>query len=305
MLRLIVQRLASSIPTLFIVATLSFILMRLVPGGPFDTEKKLPAAIEANLEMKYHLNAPVWRQYLFYMEGLAHGDLGPSYKYVGRSVNDIIAESFPVSLELGLLALAASVVVGIGVGVLSAWRPDTWLDRAGGLFSVLGFSLPTFVFGAVLVLALADSLHLFPPALWEGWRFVVLPVVTLAFAPAAFIARLSRSSILEVMGKDFVRTARAKGLTESRIILRHALKNALTPVVSIVGPLTAGLVTGSFVVETIFSLPGMGKHFVTAVTNRDYPLIMGVTLVYTTLIILANLVVDLLYVVLDPRVRRN
>jgi len=303
MLALVLRRLLSAIPTLFIVATLSFVLMRLVPGGPFDREKKLPPAIQANVEKKYRLDEPVWQQYLLYMGSVAQGDFGPSYKYLGRSVNDILREAFPVSLQLGLLSLIASVLCGVGIGVASAWRPGSWVDRGGGLFSVLGFSLPTFVLGSLLVLSLADLLHLFPPALWEGWRFVVLPVVTLSFAPAAFVARLCRASLLEVMAKDFVRTARAKGLRESRVILRHALKNALTPVVSVAGPLTAGLVTGSFVVETIFSLPGMGKHFVTAVTNRDYPLIMGVTLVYTALIILANLIVDLLYGLLDPRVR--
>ncbi|MBI3014979.1 MAG: ABC transporter permease [Candidatus Tectomicrobia bacterium] len=303
MLPLVLRRLVSAIPTLFIVATLSFVLMRLVPGGPFDREKKLPPAIQANVERKYHLDEPVWKQYLLYMGSLARGDFGPSYKYLGRSVNDILREAFPVSLQLGLFSLVLSVLCGVGTGIVSAWRPGSWLDRGGGLFSVLGFSLPTFVLGSLLVFSLADSLHFFPPALWEGWRFTVLPVVTLSFAPAAFLARLCRASLLEVMEKDFVRTARAKGLRESRVILRHALKNALTPVVSVVGPLTAGLVTGSFVVETIFSLPGMGKHFVTAVTNRDYPLIMGVTLMYTVLIILANMIVDLLYGILDPRVR--
>ena len=303
MIPLLLRRLAPAVPPLFIVATRRFWLMRLVPGAPLDREKKLPPAIKANIERKYHLDEPVWKQYLLYMGSIAQGDFGPSYKYLGRSVNDILRESFPVSLQLGLLSLVVSVVCGVGLGVISAWHPGSWMDRGGGFFSILGYSLPTFVFGSLLILVLADSFHLFPPALWEGWRFTVLPVVSLAFAPAAFLARLCRGSLLEVMEKDFVTTARAKGLRESRIILRHALKNALTPVVSVVGPLTAGLVTGSFVVETIFSLPGMGKHFVTAVTNRDYPLIMGVTLVYTALIIVANMIVDLLYGILDPRVR--
>lgn len=303
MIRFVIRRLAWGILVLWLVATATFILMHLVPGGPFDQEKPLPPEIKANVDAKYHLDQPVLMQYLFYLKDLLQGDLGPSYKYLGRSVNDIIRDTFPVSLLLGLWAVLISVIVGVGAGMIAAARPRSWLDHAGMLLATAGISFPSFVLGTFLIMIFSYRLHLFPTALWEGWRYGVLPAVTLALLPTAYIARLTRSSMLEVLHRDFIRTARAKGLGERQVLLKHALKNSITPVVSFLGPLTATLVTGSFVVEFIFSIPGMGRYFITAVTNRDYPLIMGVTLVYAVLIVAANIVVDLVYTWIDPRMR--
>jgi oligopeptide transport system permease protein len=302
MIRLILSRLLWSIPVLFLVATLTFAIMHAVPGGPFDKEKKLPPEIKANVEAKYHLNEPLGRQYLLYLGGLLRGDLGPSYKYLGRTVNDVIADTFPVSLELGLLAVLIAVVLGIGLGTIAGVKGGA-IDRVNMFLATLGISIPSFVLGAFLVLVFAHMCHLFPPALWEDPRHAVLPALALGLGPAAYIARLTRSAVLEVAHQDFIRTARAKGCGEGAIIRRHLLRNALTPVVTILGPLTAGLVTGSLVIEYIFSIPGMGKFYITAVTNRDYPLIMGVTLIYAALIVAANLAVDLINAALDPRIR--
>jgi oligopeptide transport system permease protein len=303
MTRFVIQRVAWGIPVLWLVATATFILMHLVPGGPFDQEKLLPPEIKANVEAKYHLDRPIAIQYLLYLKDLLHGDLGPSYKYVGRSVNDIIRDTFPVSMQLGFWAILISVTVGIAAGMVAASRPRSWLDHGFMLLATAGISFPSFVLGTFFIIIFSYRLHLLPAALWEGWRYGVLPAVTLALLPAAYIARLTRSSMLEVLHQDFIRTARAKGLGERQVLFKHALKNSITPVVSFLGPLTATLVTGSFVVEFIFSVPGMGRYFITAVTNRDYPLIMGVTLIYAVLIVAANIVVDLVYSWIDPRMR--
>lgn len=303
MLYFILRRILWGVPVLLTVATITFIIMHIVPGGPFDKEKKLPPEIKANIEAKYHLDRPIYKQYLLYLYGLIKGDLGPSYKYLGRDVKDIIRETFPVSIQLGLLALLISIILGISTGVISAIRPGSILDRISILFAVAGISIPNFVLGALLVLIVAHIYRILPPALWEGWRYMILPALSLGLGPAAYIARLTRSSILDVINKDYIRTARAKGLSGSYIMIRHILKNAIMPVITILGPLTATLVTGSFTVEFIFSIPGMGRFFITAVTNRDYPLIMGVTLVYALLIIIANIIVDLIYVYIDPRIR--
>ncbi|HTN43916.1 MAG TPA: ABC transporter permease [Nitrospiria bacterium] len=297
------KRLAWGIPVLWLVATATFVLMHVIPGGPFDQEKSLPPEIRANVDSKYHLDRPVLTQYVFYLGDLLRGDFGPSYKYLGRNVNDMIRETFPVSMQLGLWAVLISILLGVGAGILAAARPLSWMDHAAMFLATAGISVPSFVIGTFLILIFSYRLHLFPAALWEGWRYSVLPAVTLALLPAAYIARLTRSSMLEVLNKDFIRTVRAKGFGERRVLFKHALKNSITPVVSFLGPLTATLVTGSFVVEFIFSVPGMGRYFITAVTNRDYPLIMGVTLIYAVLIVAANIVVDLVYIWLDPRMR--
>ncbi len=288
---------------MFVVIALTFFIMHSVPGGPFDRDKKLPPEIIANIEAKYHLDQPVWRQFILYVGQVARGDLGPSYKYVGRDVADIIADTFPVSAVLGLCALAVSLGIGIPAGIFSAWKYNSGWDRGVIFLATLGISLPNFVLGSVLVLVLSHYLHLLPPALWEGPRHVVMPAFALGAGFAGYVARLTRNSLLEVLSADYIRTARAKGLGEGAVLLKHALKNSISPVVSVLGPLAAGLVTGSFVIEFIFSVPGMGNFFITAVSNRDYPLIMGVTLVYAVLIVLANIMVDLIYMKLDPRVR--
>jgi oligopeptide transport system permease protein len=303
MILFILRRLLWGIPVLLVVATLTFGIMHVVPGGPFDKEKPLPPEIKANVEAKYHLDKPVWEQYLRYLGGLAQGDLGPSYKYLGRNVNDIIFETFPVSIELGLWAVLIALVFGIGLGMVAATWSRTWTDHSSMFLAVAGISIPNFVLGAFLIMLFAYSLRALPPALWEGWRYLILPTITLALLPAAYIARLMRASLLEVIQKDFIRTVQAKGFGWPYILFKHALANSISPVVTFLGPLTATLVTGSFVVEYIFSVPGMGRFFITAVTNRDYPLIMGVTLVYTVLIVLANIAVDILLAWLDPRIR--
>jgi len=303
MLSFIFRRILWAIPVLWTVATLTFIMMHLVPGGPFDREKKLPPEIKANIEAKYHLDKPLVTQYGLYLKGLLRGDLGPSYKYLGRTVNDVISDTLPVSIQLGAMALFLALILGLAAGMASGVFAQTPWDKLSMFFATAGISIPNFVLGAFLILIFSHQLKIFPPALWEDARSVVLPAFALALAPAAYIARLTRSSILEEKHRDYVRTARAKGLPEIRILFGHILKNAIAPVVTILGPLAATLVTGSFVIEFIFSVPGMGKFFITAVTNRDYPLIMGVTLVYALLIVVCNLVVDVFYTLIDPRIK--
>ena len=229
--------------------------------------------------------------------------MGPSYKYIGRDVTDIISDTFPVSITLGLLAMLVVVGVGVPVGVWSAYRQNSVVDRVCMFYATLGISVPSFVLGTVLVWLMSHKLQWFPPALWEGPRYMILPAIALGAPFSGYIARLTRSAVLEVLASDYIRTARAKGLTESVILFKHTLKNSIFPIVSVSGPLAAGLVTGSFVIEFIFSIPGMGNFFITAVTNRDYPLIMGVTLVYAVVIVLVNILVDIIYMWLDPRVK--
>jgi oligopeptide transport system permease protein len=290
------------LPVLIMVATITFFIMHVVPGGPFDTEKILPPEIKANIEAKYHLDKPLPLQYLLYIKQLFQGDLGPSYKYLGRDVSDIIRDTFPVSFVLGLCAVLVVLGLGVPAGMISAYWQNSLLDRSVLLLAAMGISVPSFVLGAVSVWVFSHHWHLLPPALWEGPRYIILPAFALGAGFAGYVARLTRTTMLDVLASDYIRTARAKGLTEPVIMFKHVLINSIYPIVSVMGPLTAGLVTGSFVIEYIFSIPGMGRFFITAVTNRDYPLIMGVTLVYAVLIIIANTVVDLVYGWLDPRV---
>jgi oligopeptide transport system permease protein len=284
------------------VITLTFAFLRIVPGGPFDKERKLPPEIEANVKAKFHLDEPLLSQYTRYLCAIARGDLGPSFKYLGRSVNDILRDTFPVSAQLGLLALAYGTLGGVAAGLLAGVLRGRAVDRIAMLAATTGISLPAFVVGVLLILLFAHTWKLLPPALWEGPSYAVLPAITLGLAPAAYIARLTRSSVLDVMTRPFVAAARAKGVGTWRLVLKHVLRNAVLPVVTLFGPLFADLLTGSFVVEYIYSIPGMGRFYITAVTNRDYPLVMGVTIVYAALVILANLAVDLSYRWLDPRV---
>ena len=302
MLRFLLRRVLLGIPVLVAVATLTFLIMNWVPGGPFDTEKILPPAIIANIEAKYHLDQPVGIQYLLYMKQLLQGDLGPSYKYIGRDVSDILRDTFPVSFTLGMCAVLVVLGMGVPAGIISAYWKNSLLDRSILLFAAMGISIPSFVLGAVSGWIFSHQWHLLPPALWEGPRYMILPAFALGAGFAGYIARLTRTTVLDVLSSDYIRTARAKGLTEFKILIKHVLINSIYPIVSVMGPLTAGLVTGSFVIEFVFSIPGMGRFFITAVTNRDYPLIMGVTLVYAVLIVVANIVVDIIYGWLDPRV---
>lgn len=303
MIRVVVRRLFWGIGVLWLVATLTFVLLRSAPGGPFDAERPLPPEIRANVEAKYHLDDPVWRQYLRYVGNVAQGDLGPSFKYLGRDVATILGETFPVSFGLGLMALSVAVVLGLGFGIAAGHHPHGWIDRGAMVLATAGVAVPNFVLGVVLVLIAAHQLHWLPPALWEGPRYLVLPALTLGLAPAAYIARLTRSSLLDASRQDYLKTAYAKGLSAWAVLIGHQLPNALMPVVTVLGPLTATLITGSFVVEYLFAVPGMGRFFITAVTNRDYPLIMGVTLLYAGLLVVANLAADIAAARLDPRIR--
>jgi oligopeptide transport system permease protein len=296
------SRLLFTIPVLWIVASLTFALMRILPGGPFDAEKNLPPQIVSNLKAKYHMDRPLAEQYCFYLNRLAHGDLGISYKYLDRSVNDILISAFPVSLTLGVLGLSLAVCVGVPLGTLAAVKRGSWVDTFAMLVSTSGISVPGFVIGALLILCFGLVLKLLPVALWESPYHMILPAVTLAFGPAAYLARLTRASVLEVLEKDWVRTARSKGLPYYQTIWKHVLRNALVPIVTVLGPLTAILITGSFVVEYMYAIPGMGRFFITAVSNRDYDLVIGTTLVFAFLLIIANALVDVVYQVLDPRI---
>ncbi len=303
MFALIVKRILLAIPVLLVVASLTFVLVRIVPGGPFDADKNLPPEIIANLNAKYHLDKPVPEQYLLYLGRLAQGDLGVSYKYVNRTVNDILADAFPVSLQLGTISLTLAVLIGVPLGAIAAVCRGRKEDVIAMFLSTLGISVPGFVIGATLIFVFAIKLRVLPVGLWESPWHVVLPAVTLAFSPAAYLARLTRASVLEIVEKDWVRTARSKGLSQWNTVLKHILRNSLIPVVTVLGPLTAIVITGSFVVEYIYAIPGMGRFFITAVMNRDYDLILGTTLVFAVLLIIANTFVDLAYQFLDPRMR--
>ena len=302
MTRYVFRRLGGAIIILWVIITVTFALMHAIPGGPFTTEKKLPPQVKASIEAKYHLDDPVWKQYGDYLGGVITGDLGPSYKYEGRSVNDIISDAFPISAQLGLLSLMVAVVGGIAAGAISAMRPNGVVDYAVTILSTIGISVPTFIIGAVLVYVVGFELGWFPVALWRGPSYMVLPVLTLAAQPMAFIARLTRSGLLDVYQQEYIRTARAKGLSSWTILTRHALGNAILPVITYLGPLAASLLTGSFIVETIFAIPGLGQYFVTSIYNRDYTVILGITIFYSALVVFLNILVDMIYPLIDPRV---
>jgi oligopeptide transport system permease protein len=302
MISILVKRFVHGVIVLWAVASLTFILLRLAPGGPFDSERKLPPEIIANLEAKYHLNEPVLEQYSRYLAGVARGDLGPSYKYLDRGVTEIIADTLPTSALLGALAVIFAVLVSFPLGLFAAYYRESVIDRFCLFLATLGISLPNFILGALLIWAVALQLGWLQAGRWDDWSSVILPMVTLGAAPAAYLSALLRSTLIETLGEDFVRTARAKGAREQSVIARHALRNSLIPILTVMGPLTATLLTGSFVVEYVFAIPGMGRFFITAVTDRDYPLIMGVTLVYTAILVSANFAVDLLYGRVDPRI---
>lgn len=300
--RFIARRLLLMIPVLWAVATLTFVSMKLVPGGPFDRDKSLPPAIKANIEAKYGLDLPVWKQYIRYMKMIAAGDLGPSYKYRARRVNDIIGDTFPVSIKLGLCAFLFTVVIGIGAGTWAGLKPGSVADKGGMFAATIGISTPSFVLATALILAFAVRLRWFPSGLWEDSSSIILPAIALGLGPAAYIARLTRSSVMEAALAPHLVAAKARGVPRFRLIIKYILAGALPPVVTVLGPLLAALITGSFVIEYIFAIPGMGKYFITAVTDRDYPMIMGTTLVYSALVVVANMIVDLIYTRLDPRV---
>ena len=296
------KRLLSTIPLLIVILFLSFVFMRSAPGGPFDQERSLPPQIEANLQAKYHLDEPLGQQFLRYMGNLVQGDLGPSFKYQARTVNEIIAQALPVSLTLGGLALAIALVVGIPAGIVGALYHNRGQDFATMGISLLGICVPNFVLGPVLIIIFSFSLGLLPAGGWGSPSQILLPAITLGAIRASYIARLARAGMLEVIHQDFIRTARAKGLGERMVVGKHALRVAILPVVSYLGPATASILVGSVVVERIFGIPGLGSFFVNSALNRDYTMAMGTVLLYSGLLITLNLLVDLLYAVLDPRV---
>ena len=377
MLRFILTRLLQSIPVLFIIATLTFFMVRFAPGDPFTDEKTVPIEIRKKLEEHYGLDRPLWEQYLLYFgfiskevdkqqmifadgnetavyspennkftatvtrkgelvvtdqspgkwhirgvpeddrisenhlweiyrrerSGLITGDLGPSFKYVDRSVTELISKSFPVSMQLGLCALAIALCLGLPTGVIAALKKNSLLDYVPMSTAMIGICLPTFVMGPLLIMIFSSGLGWFSPIGWYTWGDMVLPSLTLGLYYAAYVARLTRGGMLEVLNQDFIKTARAKGASESRVILKHSLRGGLLPVVSFLGPAFAGLISGSFVIETIFSIPGLGKFFVTAAFNRDYTMVLGTVLFYATLIIVMNLLVDIVQAWLNPRTR--
>jgi oligopeptide transport system permease protein len=377
MLRFILIRLLQAIPVLFIIATITFFMVRLAPGGPFTEEKTIPVEIRKKMEEHYGLDRPLWEQYLLYFgiiskevdkhrlefvegeataefsledkkftitatresvlktagqspgewhsrivpkaerasknhevlifrrerSGLLFGELGPSFKYIGWDVEELIRRSFPVSMQLGLCALAIALCIGLPAGIIAALKKNSLLDYVPMSTAMLGICLPTFVMGPLLILIFSSGLGWFSPIGWYTWGDMVLPSLTLGLYYAAYVARLTRGGMLEVLNQDFIRTARAKGASETRVILKHSLRGGLLPVVSFLGPAFAGLISGSFVIETIFSIPGLGKFFVTAAFNRDYTMVIGTVLFYATLIILMNLLVDILQAWLNPRTR--
>lgn len=305
MLRFTIQRLLTGVPTLLVLIAAAFFLIRAAPGGPFDRERDLPPEIEANLRQAYHLDEPLVRQFGRYLGNLARGDFGPSLQYRDFSVTELIRAGFPVSLRIGALAMLLALLAGVSAGAWAALRQNAASDYLVMAAAMTGISIPNFVMAPLLVLVVAVGLGWLPAGGYGGgaWRHLVLPVITLALPQVAYLARLTRASMIEVLSSPYIRTARAQGLSPGRILLQHALRPALLPVVSYLGPATAAVVTGSVVIEQIFGLPGIGRFFVTGALNRDYTLVMGVVVFYGTLILLCNFLVDLVYGLLDPRIR--
>ncbi|GAB3351937.1 MULTISPECIES: oligopeptide ABC transporter permease OppB [Chromohalobacter] len=305
MLSYTLKRLLTAVPTLLIVITISFFLMRVAPGGPFDGERQLPPEIEANLKAAYHLDEPLPQQYLRYMGNLLQGDFGPSFKYKDFSVTELIAQGFPVSLEIGGLAILVALLLGLPLGIIAALRRNTMIDYTVMGTALAGIAVPNFVIAPILALVFGVLLAWLPAGGWNGGALpnLVLPVIALSIQQIAYIARMMRASMIEVLGSHYIRTARAKGLSERQVIWRHAIRPALLPVTSYLGPAIAGIITGSVVIEQIFGIPGIGRYFVQAALNRDYTLVMGTVVFYGALIVLMNLLVDLLYSALDPQIR--
>lgn len=303
MARYLVQRILWTVPVLLGVALVTFVLMHQVPGGPWDRAKRLPPQALENVDREYGLDRPLWEQFGRYLLGLARGDLGVSFQQRNRPVAEVLADGIRVSATLGVLALALSVTVGVGLGVLSALRRNTLLDYATVGFATLSASVPSFILGMLLLVLFTAQFHWLPSSGWGSPQQAVMPVLALSALPTAYIARVTRAGMLDVLQQDYVRTARAKGLPEHAVVLRHLLRNALIPVLTVAGPLAAALVTGSFIVEELFAIPGIGRAFVTSIGQRDYGVIMGTTLFYTSVVVLANLAVDVLYGLVDPRIR--
>jgi oligopeptide transport system permease protein len=303
MLRFIARRLLETIPVLLVIITLTFFMIRFAPGGPFTAERAVSPEVKRNLEKAYGLDKSLGAQYLDYLKMIAHGNLGPSFKYANRTVNEIIADKLPTSIELGLLALAVALTLGLTLGVAAAVKRNTWVDYLCSSAAMFGICVPTFVVGPLLVLCFAIHFNWFNASGWYSPLDRVLPCFTLGFYYAAYIARLTRGGMLEVLGQDYIRTARAKGASEARVIFTHALRPGLLPVVSFLGPAVAGILTGTFVIETIFQIPGIGREIVNSAFNRDFTTVVGTTLVVAVFFIFFNLLADVILVWLNPKLK--
>ncbi len=299
-----IRRLLGLIPTLLAVYTITFLLIHTTPGGPWDSDKPLPPEAKAALDKAYGLDKPLWRQYTDYLVNVFRGDFGPSFTQRNRDVSDIIGDFFPVSIKLGLVAIIIAGVVGVLAGTISAVKQNTPLDYFATFGAILGISTPSYVVASLLILLLASTLHLVPTGGWNGIfdKRAIIPAIALALGPAAILARYTRSSLLDVLRQDYVRTARAKGLRDQVVIIRHALRNALIPVATVMGISFANVITGSFFVEVVCGVPGLGSYFVKSVTGRDYPVMLGTTLLFASIITVMNMLVDILYGILDPRI---
>ncbi|XXM72592.1 ABC transporter permease [Lysinibacillus sphaericus] len=299
----LVKRLIAMVITLWLIVTLTFFLMHAIPGSPFNEERNTSEMVQKNLEAHYHLNEPLLVQYGLYLKSLVKLDFGPSITQPSQTVNDLLGRGFPISFELGMITLVIAVLSGIILGILAALRHNRMIDYMAMTFAVLGISIPNFVMATLLIQQVAVNWQILPVATWTSWRHMILPTLALATGPMAIIARLTRSSMLEVLTQDYIRTARAKGLSPFKIVVKHALRNALLPVVTVLGTLAAGILTGTFVIEQIFAIPGMGKYFVESINQRDYPVIMGTTVFYSAFLIVMLFMVDLAYGFLDPRIK--
>ena len=289
--------------TLLVIITITFVMMHAIPGGPFTREKALPDAVLAALNQKYHLDDPLWKQYVDYVKGVLSFNLGPSFQRAGVTVNDLIVEGFPATLKIGLASVLVIIVVGIPLGIVSALKQNKWQDGLVMFIATLGVTIPSFVMATGIIYIFSAKYNVLPSNGLTSWKHMIGPVIALSGFSLSFVARLTRSSMLEVLQQDYIRTARAKGLSNNKVIYKHALKNALIPVVTYLGPMIATLLTGSFVIEKVFAIPGMGKHFVESVGNRDYTVLMGITIFYALFLVVMVLLVDILYSFIDPRIK--
>jgi oligopeptide transport system permease protein len=303
MIRFIIKRLFSTVVTIFVIVTITFFLMRLMPGGPFSGEKKLSPQVIASLNEKFGLDKPVFEQYTTYLINLSHGDLGPSMLYKGRSVNAIIKYSLPVSARLGVTSMVFALFVGVYMGIVAALNQGKWQDRLCMFISTIGITVPSFVIATLLIYVFAINSHIFNAIGLKSAKDYVLPSIALGAGSMAFVARLGRSALLDVVRQDYIKVARAKGLSKNTVIYKHALRNSLIPIVTYIGPLIAAVLTGSFVIEGLFGIPGMGREFIQSIGNRDYTVTIGFVVIQATFLVLANLIVDILYAAIDPRIK--
>ena len=303
MLRFVLKRIVATLMALFVIVSITFTIMHTIPGGPFDSEKKVNQVIMDNLNEKFHLSDPLPKQFADYWKNLLHGDFGPSFRYESQTVNDIIKDGFPVSATLGAVAVVTALCLGLLLGIIAALKQNRWQDYTAMIFATIGISVPSFVMAPLLMYFLGVKFKILPVAMWGSWKQIIMPAFALSLLPMATIARFTRASMIDVLNQDYIKTAKSKGLNQRVIVYRHAMRNALMPVVTYLGPMIAGVFTGSFVVESIFAIPGLGKWFVTSITNRDYTVILGVTIFYSLFLLIMNLIVDILYAVIDPRIK--